>query len=99
MKKTSKHYTAEEKAKIAIEVLKGECTLAEMISKYGIHANQLQRWKQNAIEAISENFKTKSKVKDTNQEDLIKTLYEQIGQLTVEKDWLKKKSILFTNWG
>ena len=97
MKKTSKHYTAEEKAKIAIEVLKGECTLAELSSKYGIHANQLQRWKQSALEVISESFKTKSKVKDASQEELIKTLYEQIGQLTVEKDWLKKKSILFTN--
>ena len=88
MKKMSKHYTAEEIAKIAIEVLKGECTLAEMSSKYGIHANQLQCWKQSAAEAISENFKTKSKVKDTSQEELIKTLYEQIGVLAA-------KSIIF----
>jgi transposase len=41
MKKTSKHYTAEEKTKIAIEVLKGEFTIAELCSKYGVHANQL----------------------------------------------------------
>jgi transposase len=42
-------------------------------------------------------FKSKSKIKDTSQEDLIKQLYEQIGQLTVERDWLKKKSSLFGN--
>lgn len=95
MKKTSKHYTAEEKTKIAIEVLKGESTMSELCSKYGVHANQLQRWKQRALEAISADFKTKSKINDTEQEELIKTLYEQIGQLTVEKDWLKKKSTLF----
>ena len=41
MKKTSKHYTAEEKTKIAIEVLKGESTMSELCSKYGVHANQL----------------------------------------------------------
>jgi transposase len=40
-------------------------------------------------------FKAKTKDKDTSQEELIKNLYEQIGQLTVERDWLKKKSILF----
>jgi len=61
MKKTSKHYAAEEKAKIVIEVLKGEYTLAELSSKYGVHANQLQRWKQSALEAISDKFKRKSK--------------------------------------
>ncbi|MBP7190675.1 MAG: transposase [Rickettsiaceae bacterium] len=97
MKKTSKHYSAEEKAKIVIEVLKSEYTMAELSSKYGVHANQLQRWKQGALEAISDKFKRKPKEKDDSQEELIKTLYEQIGQLTVEKDWLKKKSTLFTN--
>jgi transposase len=40
-------------------------------------------------------FKSKSKQQDTGQEDLIKSLFEQIGQLTVERDWLKKKSRVF----
>ncbi|KJV80090.1 transposase IS3/family domain protein [Rickettsia hoogstraalii str. RCCE3] len=40
-------------------------------------------------------FKSKSKQQDTGQEDLIKSLFEQIGQLTVERDWLKKKSSIF----
>jgi len=49
--------------------LRGELTLAEISSKYRIYANQLQRWKQSAIVAISENFKAKSKIKDTSKKN------------------------------
>lgn len=95
MKKQTKQYSAEEKSKIAIEALKGEMTMSQISSKYGVHGTQIHRWKQEAIEGIIRGFKAKTKVKDSSQEELIKNLYEQIGQLTVERDWLKKKSILF----
>lgn len=95
MKKQIKHYSAEEKVKVAIEALKGELTIAQISSKYGVHANQIYRWKQEAIEGMISGFKSKAKPKDNSEEELIKSLYEQIGQLTVERDWLKKKSKLF----
>jgi transposase len=97
MKKQAKQYSAEEKAKVAIEALKGEMTMAQISSKYGVHATQIHRWKQDAIAGMICGFKAKTKDKDTSQEELIKNLYEQIGQLTVERDWLKKKSIIFGN--
>jgi len=68
------HYTAEEKAKIVVEVLKSEYTLAELSGKYEAHANQLHRWKQSALEAVGDKFKRKFKDKDDSQAELIKTL-------------------------
>jgi transposase len=95
MIKKAKQYTAEEKTKIALEALKGEMTVAQISSKYGVHGTQICKWKQEALELMVSGFKEKSKPKDTSQEELIKQLYEQIGQVTVERDWLKKKSSLF----
>lgn len=95
MGKKAKEYSAEEKAKVALEALKGEMTIAQISSKYGVHATQINRWRKEAQEWVVSGFKSKSKIKDTSQEDLTRQLYEQIGQLTVERDWLKKKSALF----
>ena len=97
MGKKAKEYSSEEKAKVALEALKGEMTIAQISSKYGIHATQINRWRKEAQEWVVSGFKSKSKIKDTSQEDLTRQLYEQIGQLTVERDWLKKKSALFGN--
>jgi transposase len=93
--KRVRSYSAEEKAKVALEVLKGEMTLAQISSKYGVHASQIARWKKEALESIVSGFKSKAKPCDTSQDHLIRELYEQIGQITVERDWLKKKSTLF----
>lgn len=96
MRNKAKEYSSEEKAKVALEALKGELTMAQISSKYGVHATQINRWRKEALESMISGFKSKSKVKDTGEEELIKQLYEQIGQLTVERDWLKKKSALFS---
>jgi len=90
MKKQVKKYNAEEKAKVAIEAITGEMTVAQITSKYGVHANQ-----KEAVDFMVTGFKSKSGQQDTSQEELIKSLFEQIGQLTVERDWLKKKSRVF----
>lgn len=95
IKRIVKQYSAEEKARIAIESIRSELTMSQISSRYGVHATQIQRWKQEAIEAMISGFKTKAKIKDTSQEELIKQLYEQIGQLTIEREWLKKKSSMF----
>lgn len=95
MTKKAKQYSNEEKAKIAIEAIKGELTMAQISSKYGIHCTQISHWKKQALESILLGFKNKGKSRDPGEKELIKTLYEQIGQVTVERDWLKKKSTLF----
>ena len=95
MSKKAKQYSAEEKTKIAIESIKGEMTMAQISSKYAIHSTQISNWKKQALENMVSGFKSKAKLDDPEKRDLIKQLYEQIGQLSVERDWLKKKSALF----
>lgn len=95
MKKEAKQYSAEEKTKIALEALKGEITIAQITSKYGVHPTQINNWRKQALESMIMGFKDKRKGKDPGEGQLISELYQQIGQLTVERDWLKKKSELF----
>ena len=97
MQKKAKQYSAEEKTKIVLETLKGELSMAQISSKYRIHTTQIISWKKQGLELLIQGFKSKVKTGDHNQEykELIKSLYEQIGQLSVERDWLKKKSELF----
>jgi len=97
MKKQVKQYNAEEKARVALCAIMGELTIAQITSKYGVHANQIYKWKKEALEFISAGFKEKTKPSDNSQEELIKSLYEQIGILTVERDWIKKKSSIFSS--
>ena len=95
MSKKAKQYSAQEKAKVAMEAIKGDLTMAQISSQYGVHASQINRWKKEAMEAMVSGFSSKPKAVDTNQTELIDQLYQQIGQLTMERDWLKKKSGTF----
>ncbi len=90
MSKKAKQYSATEKTKIVLEAIKAEMTIAQISSKYGVHATQIQAWKKRGIENLVSGFQVKPATKDPDNEDLIKQLYEQIGQLSVERDWLKK---------
>lgn len=95
MSKKAKHYTAQEKTKVAMEAIKGDLTMAQISSKYGVHATQINRWKKEALEAMVAGFQAKPRATDTSHTELVSQLYQQIGQLTVERDWLKKKSATF----
>jgi len=89
-------YTSQEKAKIALEALSGRYTLNELTTKYSIHGSQINIWKKRLKETISSLFEDRrNKSKDKDKEDLMESLYQQIGQLTMELEWLKKKSELF----
>ncbi len=95
MSKKAKQYTAQEKAKVAMEAIKGDLTMAQISSQYGVHATQINRWKKEALEAMVAGFSNKPRAAYTSQNELVGQLYQQIGQLTVERDWLKKKSAIF----
>lgn len=92
MKTQRTRYSADFKAKLALEVLKGNRTLNEIASEAQVHPNLLAQWKRQLVESLPTVFSDK-RVKDTKeQEELTDQLYQQIGQLKVELDWLKKKS-------
>jgi transposase-like protein len=92
MKKGRKNYTARFKAKVALEAVKGAKTLSELASKYEVHPNQIRKWKQQLLDQVSDIFVDKRRRKQDDDEKLREELYQQIGKLKVENDWLKKKS-------
>ena len=92
MKKQRKSYTAAFKAKVALEAIKGQRTTNEIASAYEVHPNQVTQWKKQAVSQLSEIFSNGRARADAAEEDLRNHLYQQIGQLKVELDWLKKKS-------
>jgi transposase-like protein len=90
--KTRTTYSAEFKAKLALEVIKGNRTLAEIASEAQVHPNLLTQWKRQLLESLPTVFSDKRARENKEQEALTDQLYQQIGQLKVELDWLKKKS-------
>jgi putative transposase len=87
-----KQYSAEYKAKIALEALQGTKTINEIATAHGLHPTQITQWKKQALEAMPDAFSRKRERLRKDQTELTGELYQQIGQLKVELDWLKKKS-------
>jgi putative transposase len=85
-------YSAEFKAKIALEAAKGLKTINEIASESGVHPTQIQQWKKQLLEELPEIFSSKSDRSSKDNEELTAQLYQQIGQLKVELDWVKKKA-------
>lgn len=80
------------KAQVALEALKGQKTLNELASEFGVHPVQIAQWKRQLLDAstgVFENGASGRRVRD--QEQLVEQLYQEIGQLKVEVDWLRKK--------
>jgi putative transposase len=91
MKAHRTRYSAEFKARLALEVVKAERTLNEIASEHGIHPNLLMQWKKQLLESLPQVFADKRVKENKQQAEHEARLYQQIGQLKVELDWLKKK--------
>ena len=78
------------KAKVALAALKGDKTTAELSSIYGVHSSLITKWAKQVREQLSEVFADNKKKKHDNNK-LMEELYQRIGQLSVECEWLKKK--------
>ena len=90
MKKT---YTSTFKAQVVLELLKGEKTPSQLASDYGVHPNLLREWKTIALKALPAAFEKRDSF-DTIQlahEQQLQDLYAEIGRLTTQVTWLKKK--------
>jgi transposase-like protein len=91
-----KRYSAEFKARVALDALKGHKTVNELASTYGVHPTQITHWKHQLHKEVPQIFSARRAKREHDQDALQAQLYQQIGQLKVELDWLKKKAGLVT---
>ncbi len=80
------------KARVALEAVKGEKTIAQIASEYSVHGNQIGQWKKRLLDELPSLFSDRRKREEKESESEVDELYRQIGRLKVELDWLKKKS-------
>lgn len=80
------------KARIALDALREDMTLAQIASKHGVHPSLVSKYKVQLLDRLPEIFATPKASDTDSQEELIASLFEKIGRLEVELDWLKKKS-------
>ena len=92
MKKSRRKFNPEFKAKVAIEALKERETLKELAERFEIHPNQISQWKQEFLEKSSSVFESDKTQKKSNskQETSTAQLYEKIGRLEMENEFIKK---------
>jgi len=89
---SKKTFTAAFKAKVAIEALKGNKTTNELASEFEVHPSQVKVWKQQLIEESQAVFGNKKDKKEEASAQERDRLYAQVGRLSVELEWLKKKT-------
>ncbi len=87
---SKRKFSKEFKAKVAFAALKEDKTMAELSSQFDVHANMIGRWAKQAKKQLPEVFANKLE-KQADKDKLIEGLYQRIGQLSMESDWLKKK--------
>ena len=85
-----KNYGAEFKARVALEAIKGHKTINELVSHFGVHPTQINKWKRHLQTELPQIFSNRREKREQDHEALQAQLYQQIGQLKVELDWLKK---------
>jgi transposase-like protein len=96
--KNRKTYTSDLKSRIVLEMFREELTVSQISSKYGVHQSVLNKWKNTVLEGLPALFadpRRKSPV-DTQKDNIIESLYRQVGMLSLQLEWLKKKCGLDT---
>ena len=87
-----KRFQASFKAKVALAAFKGDRTISELMSAFGVHSTQISLWKKQLLDGAAEVFADGRKRESIDHESREAELYQQIGKLQMELDWLKKKA-------
>ena len=90
MKQNRRKHTPSFKARVALEALKGEETIAELANRFKVHPSQIRKWKQSLAEGAAGIFGGEEARKKKDDANLVARLYQEIGQLKVEKDFLDR---------
>jgi transposase-like protein len=83
-------HTPEFKAKVTLEAFRERKTTSEIAQTYSVHPNQITKWKGHAMTNFPRIFSTEKTLAEKTQEGLVERLYQEIGRLNVELEWLKK---------
>ncbi len=89
MKQNRRKHSPSFKARVALEALKGEETIAELANRFEVHPSQLRKWKSSLAEGAAGIFSGDQARKKRDDANLVARLYQQIGQLKVERDFLE----------
>jgi len=92
MKTTRKRYSADFKAKVALEAIRGDLTVAELAARHGIHHTMIAAWKRQAIEGMASTFSGAGDAAKAAGDAELEKLHAKIGQLVIERDFLAKAS-------
>ena len=92
MSKERRKHSPSFKAKVALEAVKGELTVAQLAARYEVHPGQIQAWKKALLGGATNVFGGNQDQVRKDEEALIARLYQQIGQLKVERDFLAQRS-------
>ncbi len=90
MPRKRRSYPAELKAKVALEALRDEATMAELAARYDVHPNLIANWKKQAREQVRVSFSGKHEHQEASREAEIKELRAKVGELVIERDFLSK---------
>ena len=88
MTKNRRKHSPSFKARVALEALKGEETIAELANRFEVHPSQIRKWKNSMAEGAAGIFGSEQNQKKKDDAELVARLYQQIGQLKVERDFL-----------
>ena len=89
-----RRFDAAFKAKVALEAVRGEKTIAQLSSEFGVHGNQIRQWRRHLLNELPSIFTNGRRRSEKDSEELTAELYRQIGQLKVELVWMKKKAAM-----
>ena len=90
--KQRRNHSPSFKAKVALEAVKGEETVAQLAARYEVHPGQIQAWKKSLLEGAAGVFDGNQGKRQKADDALVARLYQQIGQLKVERDFLAERS-------
>jgi putative transposase len=96
MSKQRRRFSADYKFRVALEAAKSQQTIGELAGKYSLHPNQISQWKRQLLTDGAEVFARNGSQAQQEQEAMQAELYEQIGRLKMELEWLKKKAAQFS---